>query len=88
MEPTTRTNEELSLTHRTWMVEYTVQNDDNSQRHLSLIHAADVSEVHQHLLQELRKNYQTSSRVDVVIHRMEPVSTSTDKTYFEGIFAP
>ena len=88
MEPTTRPNQELSLTVRTWMVEYTVQIDEKSHRHLSLIQAGDVSEVHQHLLQELRRNYQTNERVDVAIHRIEPVSTATDELYFEGIFSP
>lgn len=89
MEPTHNPSEDLGLTSgKAWMVEYTVQVDEDSHRHLSMIRADDVSEVHQRLLHELRKAYQTSSRVDVTVHRMEPITTNTDTLYFEGIYAP
>ena len=89
MEPTHGTTEEWERgSLRAWMVEYTVEVDDDSNRHLSLIQAADVTEIHHMLLRELRKAYQESTRVDVTIHRMEPVTTSTDALYFEGIYAP
>ncbi len=70
------------------MVEYTVQVDDENHRHLSMISASDVNEVHHQLLRELRKEYQVSTRVDVTVHRMEPVTTNTDALYFEGIYSP
>jgi len=39
-------------------------------------------------LRELRKEYRESSKVDVTIHRIEPVTTNTDALYFEGIYVP
>ena len=50
--------------------------------------ATDISTVHHQLLRELRKEYQDSARVDVTVHRIEPVTTNTDALYFEGIFVP
>ena len=89
MEPTHDTNEEIGQgTTKAWMVEYSVEVDEDSNRHLSLIIAQDVSEIQRMLLRELRKTYHDSTRVDVTIHRMEPVNTTTDALYFEGIFAP
>lgn len=73
---------------KSWMVEYTVKVDEESHRHLSLIMATDVSTVHHQLLRELRKEYHDSARVDVTVHRIEPVNTNTDALYFEGIYAP
>jgi hypothetical protein len=70
------------------MVEYTVQVGEETHRHLSMIMAGDVSDVHHMLLKELRKEYQSSERVDVTVHRIEPVSTNTDALYFEGMYAP
>tara|TARA_B100001996_G_scaffold158039_1_gene120491 strand:+ start:171 stop:500 length:330 start_codon:yes stop_codon:yes gene_type:complete len=89
MEPTHDATEESS--HRgskAWMVEYTVQVDEDSHRHLSLIRADEITDVHHQLLRELRKAYNTSERVDVTVHRIEPVTTNTDALYFEGIYAP
>ena len=89
MEPTHDATEESS--HRgskSWMVEYTVQVDEESHRHLSLIRADEVTDVQHQLLRELRKAYNTSERVDVTVHRIEPVTTNTDALYFEGIYAP
>ena len=89
MEPTHGTTEEWERgSSRAWMVEYTVEVDESSNRHLSLIQAEDVTAIHHMLLRELRKAYQDSTRVDVTIHRMEPVTTNTDALYFEGIYAP
>ena len=89
MEPTHDASEEWGTTSvRSWMVEYTVEVGDETNRHLSMISASDVSDVHHHLLSELRKMYQTSDRVDVTVHRIEPVTTNTDALYFEGIYSP
>ena len=89
MEPTHGAAEESEQgTSRAWMVEYTVDVDGETNRHLSLIFADDITEIHHMLLRELRKAYQESTRVDVTIHRMEPVTTNTDALYFEGIYAP
>jgi hypothetical protein len=70
------------------MVEFTVQVGEEMHRHLSMIMAGDVSDVHNMLLKELRKEYQSSERVDVTVHRIEPISTNTDALYFEGMYAP
>ena len=89
MEPTHDASEDW--THKSvksWMVEYTVEVGEEVNRHLSMINADDISDVHHHLLAELRKMYQTSDRVDVTVHRIEPVSTNTDALSFEGIYAP
>ena len=89
MEPAHDASEEWGTTSvRSWMVEYTVEVGDETNRHLSMISASDVSDVHHHLLSELRKMYQTSERVDVTVHRIEPVTTNTDALYFEGIYSP
>ena len=89
MEPTHNASEEWDQTStKTWMVEYTVEVDEERHRHLSLIRADDMTDVHRRLLGELRKAYQTSSKVDVTVHRIEPVTTNTDALYFEGIYAP
>ena len=89
MEPTHNASEEWNhKSTKTWMVEYTVEVDEERHRHLSMIIADDVTDVHHRLLGELRKAYQTSSKVDVTVHRIEPVTTNTDALYFEGIYAP
>ena len=89
MEPTHDASGEWGTTSvRSWMVEYTVEVGEETNRHLSMINASDVSDVHHHLLSELRKMYQTSERVDVTVHRIEPVTTNTDALYFEGIYSP
>jgi len=89
MEPTHDASEEWGdRSVKSWMVEYTVEVGENVKRHLSMINADDISDVHDHLLAELRKMYETSERVDVTVHRIEPVSTNTDVLYFEGIYSP
>ena len=89
MEPTHNASEDWeTISVRSWMVEYTVEVGEETNRHLSMINASDVSDVHHHLLSELRKMYQTSERVDVTVHRIEPVTTNTDALYFEGIYSP
>ena len=88
MEPTHNTSEESEESSvKSWMVEYTVEVGGDLNRHLSMINADDISDVHHHLLAELKKMYQTSERVDVTVHRIEPVSTNTDALYFEGIYS-
>ncbi len=88
MERTYDTEEEYQTVLKSWMVEYTVVVDEESHRHLSMIMATDISTVHHQLLRELRKEYHDSARVDVTVHRIEPVTTNTDALYFEGIFIP
>jgi len=89
MEPTHDASEDWGNTSvRSWMVEYTVEVGEETNRHLSMIDASDVSDVHQCLLNELRKMYHTTERVDVTVHRIEPVTTNTDALYFEGIYSP
>ena len=89
MEPTHDASEDwFNQGVKSWMVEYTVEVGGETNRHLSMISASDVTDVHQHLLSELRKMYQTSDRVDVTVHRIEPVTTNTDALYFEGIYSP
>ena len=88
MEPNNDTSEVSLTSTKSWMVEYTVEVDEETHRHLSMIKADDVTDVHQHLLRELRKTYQTSAKVDVTVHRIEPVTTNTDALYFEGVYAP
>ena len=89
MEPTQDATQEWGhKSTKTWMVEYTVEVDEESHRHLSMIKADEITDVQQHLIRELRDTYQNSSKVDVVIHRIEPVNTTTDAVYFEGIYAP
>ena len=88
MEPNNDTSEVSRTVTKSWMVEYTVEVDEETHRHLSMIKADDVTDVHHHLLRELRKTYQTSAKVDVTVHRIEPVTTNTDALYFEGIYAP
>ena len=89
MEPTHNTSEESEGSSvKSWMVEYTVTVDDEENRHLSLILADDMGDIHEHLLTELRKMYKSSTKVDVTVHRIEPVSTNTDSLFFEGMYSP
>ena len=89
MEPTHDASEDwVNQGVKSWMVEYTVDVGGEPNRHLSMISASDVTVVHHHLLSELRKMYKTSERVDVTVHRIEPVTTNTDALYFEGIYSP
>jgi len=88
MERTYDISEHYVTVLKSWMVEFTVQVDEDSHRHLSMIMATDISTVHHQLLRELRKEYRESSKVDVTIHRIEPVTTNTDALYFEGIYVP
>ena len=53
-----------------------------------LILADDMGDIHEHLLTELRKMYKSSTKVDVTVHRIEPVSTNTDSLFFEGMYSP
>ena len=73
---------------KSWMVEFTVEDGRRNQRHLTLLKADDVNDVHNELLKELRLTYQDSEKVDVTVHRIEPVSTYTDALLFEGIYSP
>ena len=69
MEPTHDASEDwVNQGVKSWMVEYTVEVGGETNRHLSMISAGDVTDVHHHLLSELRKMYQTSDRVDVTVH--------------------
>ena len=88
MEPNNNTSDVNQVVTKSWMVEYTVEVDEESHRHLSMIKAEDITNVHQQLLRELRKTYHSSTKVDVTVHRIEPVTTNTDALYFEGIYAP
>ena len=88
MEPNNNTSEVDQTATKSWMVEYTVEVDEESHRHLSMIKAEDITNVHHQLPRELRKTYHTSAKVDVTVHRIEPVTTNTDALYFEGIYAP
>ena len=89
MEPTHDASEDwVNQGVKSWMVEYTVDVGGETNRHLSMISASDVTDVHHHLLSELRKMFQTSERVDDTVHRIEPVTTNTDALYFEGIYSP
>ena len=89
MEPTHDASEDwINQGVKSWMVEYTVEVGGETNRHLSMISASDVTDVHHHLLSELRKMYQASDRVDVTVHRIEPVTTNIDALYFEGIYSP
>tara|TARA_B110001452_G_C14992776_1_gene347064 strand:- start:13 stop:282 length:270 start_codon:yes stop_codon:yes gene_type:complete len=89
MEPTHDATEEWGhKSTKTWMVEFTVEVDEQSHRHLSMIKADEITDVHQHLIAELRKAYHSSSKVDVTVHRIETVSTNTDILYFEGHYTP
>ena len=88
MEPNNNTSEVDQTVTKSWMVEYTVEVDEESHRHLSMILADDITNVHHQLLRELQKTYHSSAKVDVTVHRIEPVTTNTDALYFEGIYAP
>ena len=89
MEPTHDASEDwVNQGVKSWMVEYTVTVDDEENRHLSLILADDMGDIHEHLLTELRKMYKSSTKVDVTVHRIEPVSTNTDSLFFEGMYSP
>ena len=75
MEPTHDATEESS--HRgskSWMVEYTVQVDEERHRHLSLIRADEITDVHHQLLRELRKAYNTSERAVSYTHLTLPTN--------------
>ena len=85
MERTFDTAEDYETTLKSWMVEFTVKVDEDSHRHLTMIMATDISTVHHQLLRELRKEYQDSARVDVTVHRIEPVTTNTDALLIELI---
>ena len=82
------TGDSDSSSVKSWMVEFTVEDGRKNQRHLTLIKADDVNDVHNELLKELRLTYQDSEKVDVTVHRIEPVSTYTDALLFEGIYSP
>ena len=76
------TRDSDSSSVKSWMVEFTVEDGRKNQRHLTLIKADDVNDVHNELLKELRLTYQDSEKVDVTVHRIEPVSTYTDALLF------
>ena len=90
MEPTHDATEESS--HRgskSWMVEYTVEVDEETHRHLTMIKASDVSDVHHYLLRELRKMYQTSAKVKQLSRKggVDPGKIDVLREYrFEGIY--
>ena len=75
-------------TPKRWMVEYIVELKGVTNHHLTVVRADDAAGAHKELLLELQRTYMTSEKVEVMVVKMEPISTDTDTVLFEGIYAP
>ena len=87
MEETFEANTQDDDHVREWMVEFIAVVNDTTNHHLSVLYGTDKGDVQRALLQELRRIYTDTDRIDVTIVRLEECK-SEEGTIFEGLFIP
>ena len=71
-----------------WYVEYIAIVNDQKYHHMSILYGEDMQDVQRRLLHEVRRNYNSTDRIDITVLKMKETEVQTDAALFEGIYVP
>ena len=71
-----------------WYVEYIAIVNDQKYNHMSILYGEDMQDVQRSLLHEVRRNYNSTDRIDITVLKMKETEVQTDAALFEGIYVP
>ena len=71
-----------------WYVEYIAVVNDQKYHHMSILYGEDMQDVQRSLLHEVRRNYNSTDRIDITVLKMKETEVQTDAALFEGIYVP
>ena len=71
-----------------WYVEYIAIVNDQKYHHMSILYGEDMQDVQTSLLHEVRRNYNSTDRIDITVLKMKETEVQTDAALFEGIYVP
>ena len=71
-----------------WYVEYIAIVNDQKYHHMSILYGEDMQDVQRSLLHEVRRNYNSTDRIDITVLKMKESEVQTDAALFEGIYVP
>ena len=71
-----------------WYVEYIAIVNDQKYHHMSILYGEGMQDVQRSLLHEVRRNYNSTDRIDITVLKMKETEVQTDAALFEGIYVP
>ena len=71
-----------------WYVEYIAIVNDQKYHHMSVLYGEGMQDVQRSLLHEVRRNYNSTDRIDITVLKMKETEVQTDAALFEGIYVP
>tara|TARA_B100000965_G_scaffold406147_1_gene443528 strand:- start:1574 stop:1846 length:273 start_codon:yes stop_codon:yes gene_type:complete len=80
--------EEKDVRLKEWYVEYIAVVNDQKYHHMSILYGEDMQDVQRSLLHEVRRNYNSTDRIDITVLKMKETEVQTDAALFEGIYVP
>ena len=80
--------EEKDVRLKEWYVEYIAIVNDQKYHHMSILYGEDMQDVQRSLLHEVRRNYNSTDRIDITVIKMKETEVQTDAALFEGIYVP
>ncbi len=80
--------EEKDVRLKEWYVEYIAIVNDHKYHHMSILYGEDMQDVQRSLLHEVRRNYNSTDRIDITVLKMKETEFQTDAALFEGIYVP
>ena len=80
--------EEKDVRLKEWYVEYIAVVNDQKYHHMSILYGEDMQDVQRSLLHEVRRNYNSTDRIDITVVKMKVTEVQTDAALFEGIYVP
>ena len=80
--------EEKDVRLKEWYVEYIAVVNDQKYHHMSILYGEDMQDVQRSLLHEVRRNYNSTDRIDITVIKMKETEVQTDAALFEGIYVP
>ena len=80
--------EEKDVRLKEWYVEYIAVVNDQKYHHMSILYGEDMQDVQKSLLHEVRRNYDSTDRIDITVVKMKVTEVQTDAALFEGIYVP
>ena len=80
--------EEKDVRLKEWYVEYIAIVNDQKYHHMSILYGEDMQDVQRSLLHEVRRNYNSTDRIDITVLKMKETEFQTDAALFEGIYVP
>ena len=80
--------EEKDVRLKEWYVEYIAIVNDQKYHHMSILYGEDMQDVQRSLLHEVRRNYNSTDRIDITVLKMKETEVQTDAALFEGIYVP